>query len=65
MRALDVLVALFAAFMLLRHVPRALQLLRGQAQARAMAVVSLVNVLLAVGLLVFAVKGIVSRIVSP
>jgi hypothetical protein len=62
MRTFDVVVAIFAAFMLVRHVPRALSLLRGQGQQRAMAVVSLVNVALAVALLVFAFKGILGRL---
>jgi hypothetical protein len=64
MRALDVLVALFAGFMLVRHVPRAAALLRGEAQGRAMAIVSLVNVALAIALLALAVKGIAGRLIS-
>lgn len=64
MRALDVLIALFAGFMLVRHIPRAAALLRGEAQGRAMAIVSLVNVALAIALLALAVKGIAGRLIS-
>jgi hypothetical protein len=65
MKTLDVLVALFAAFMLFRHVPRALALLRGRSQGpRAMAMVSIVNVALAVALLVFSLRGLVSGLAS-
>ncbi len=64
MRTLDVLVALFAAYMLFRHAPRAAALLRGRAEGRVMAIVSLVNVALAIGLLAFSVKGILARLIS-
>ena len=64
MRTLDVLVGLFAAFMLFRHGTRAAALLRGGASGRAMAIVSLVNVVLAVALLVLAVKGVVGGLIS-
>ena len=64
MRSLDVLVGLFAAFMLFRHGSRAAALLRGEARGRPMAVVSLVNVALAVALLVLAVKGIAGGLIS-
>ncbi len=64
MRTLDVLVALFALYMLLRHAPRALALLRGEGRGRPMAAVSLVNVVLALALLVFSMKGIVARLIS-
>ncbi len=64
MKALNVLVALFAAFMLFRHGPRAVSLLRGQDRPGAMAVVSLVNVVLAVALLALAVKGILGGLIS-
>lgn len=64
MRALNVLVALFAAFMLVRHGRRAVSLLRGQTQGRAMAVVSLLNVALAVALLVLAAKGILGGLAA-
>jgi hypothetical protein len=64
MRALDVLVALFAAYMLVRHVPRAAALFRNEERGRAMALVSLVNVALAIALLALAVKGIAGRLIS-
>jgi hypothetical protein len=64
MRTLDVLIGLFAAFMLVRHAPRAAALLRGEPRGRAMAVVSVVNVVLAVALLVLAVKGVVGTLIS-
>ncbi len=63
MKTLDVLVALFAGYMLFRHLPRALSLRGGGARA-PMAFVSLVNVVLAVALLAFAVKGIVTGLMS-
>lgn len=62
MKALDVLIALFAAFMLVRHLPRALSLRGGRGQARPMAFVSLVNVVLAVALLAFAARNIVNAL---
>ena len=43
MRTLDVLIGLFAAFMLVRHGTRAAALLRGEARGRPMAIVSVVN----------------------
>lgn len=64
MKALNVLVALFAAFMLFRHLPRAASLLRAGDRPRSMAVVSLVNVALALALLALAVKGIVGGLIS-
>jgi hypothetical protein len=64
MRALDVLVALFAGYMLVRHAPRAAALLRGEHEGRAMAIVSLVNVALAIALLALAVKGMAGRLIS-
>ncbi len=57
MKGLHALVALFAAFMLFRHVPRAVSLLKGQGP-RAMGIVSIVNVVLALLLLSVAVKGL-------
>lgn len=63
MKGVDAVLALFAAFMLVRHVPRALGLFRGSAP-RAMALVSLVNVALAVAILVVAVKGILGSLIS-
>jgi hypothetical protein len=62
-RLLDVLVAAFGAFMLLRHGPRAVALLRGRGP-RAMGVVSLLNVVLAVAILAVAVKGLMGGLIS-
>ena len=59
----DVLVGLFALFMLVRHGPRAVAVLRGQG-SRAMGLVSVLNVLLAVAILAVAVKGLVSGLIS-
>jgi hypothetical protein len=64
MKGVDVVLALFAAFMLVRHAPRALALLRGEGP-RATGLVSLVNVLLAAVILVVAVKGILGGLISP
>ncbi len=64
MKTLDVLVALFAGYMLFRHLPRALSLRRGREQARPMALVSLVNVVLAVALLALAARNILSRLAA-
>ncbi len=63
MTTLNVLAALFAVFMLVRHAPRAVRLLRGEG-ARAGAIVSLVNVALALGILVMAVKGLTGVLIS-
>ncbi len=54
MTALNVLFALFAVYMLVRYVPRAVRLLRGDG-SRTNAVVSLVNVLLALAILGVAI----------
>jgi hypothetical protein len=61
--ALNVVAALFAMFMLVRHAPRALRLVRGEG-ARAAAIVSLLNVALAIGILVMAVKGLTGVLIS-
>ncbi len=63
MTALNVVAALFAVFMLVRHGPRAVRLLRTEGP-RAAAIVSMVNVALAVGILVMAVKGIAGALIS-
>jgi hypothetical protein len=60
---LHLVIALFAGFMLLRHGPRAVALLRGKGP-RAMGVVSVLNVLLAVAILAVAVKGLVGSLIS-
>jgi hypothetical protein len=63
MNGLHLLVALFAAFMIVRHGPRAVRLLRGQGP-RAMGIVSLVNVVLAAAILAVAVKGMLGGLIS-
>lgn len=63
MTALNALFALFAVFMLVRHVPRAARLL-GEGGARANAIVSLLNVVLALGILVMSVKGLAGALIS-
>lgn len=60
----DAVVAVFGLIMLVRHGPRAVALLRGQGP-RSMAVVSLLNVLLAMAILAVAMKGLVGRLMSP
>ena len=64
MTTLNVLAALFAVFMLVRHGPRAVRLLRADG-SRAAAIVSVLNVALAVGILVMAVKGLAGALISP
>jgi hypothetical protein len=59
----DVVVGLFAVFMLVRHGPRAVAVVRGRAP-RAMGLVSVLNVVLAVAILAVAVKGLVSGLIS-
>ncbi len=63
MTALNVVAALFAVFMLVRHGPRAVRLLRADG-ARTGAIVSLLNVALAIGILVMAVKGLTGVLIS-
>jgi hypothetical protein len=64
MSALHVLAALFAVYMLVRHLPGARALLRREPGARPMALVAGVNVLLALVILAFAVKGLVGGLIS-
>jgi hypothetical protein len=64
MTSLHVLAALFASYMLVRHLPGALALLRREGRARQMAVVSAVNVLLALAILAVAVKGLAGLLIS-
>jgi hypothetical protein len=64
MSTLHVLAALFAVYMLVRHLPGARALLRGEARARPMALVAAVNVLLALVILAVAVKGLVAGLIS-
>jgi hypothetical protein len=58
--------ALFAAYMLVRHVPRAVAALRGPARegGRTLALVALLNVGLALAVLVVAVKGLAAGLIS-
>jgi hypothetical protein len=59
---LHAVAALFALYMLFRHVPGARALLRGEARSRPMAIVSAVNVVLALGILVVAARGLVGAL---
>jgi hypothetical protein len=61
---LHVLAALFAVFMLVRHLPGARALLRKEGRARPMALVAAVNVVLALAILAVAVKGLVGGLIS-
>ena len=61
---LHVVVALFAAYMLVRHLPGAWALVRGRAQGRPMAAVSAVNVVLALAILGYAVRGLVTSLLG-
>ncbi len=63
MTTLNVLAGLFAVFMLVRHGPRAVRLLRAEGP-RTGAIVSVLNVALAVGILVMAVKGLTAALIS-
>jgi hypothetical protein len=58
-----VLAVLFALYMLARHGPRAVRAARSP-EHRAGALIPLVNVLLAVAILVAAVKGITATLIS-
>jgi hypothetical protein len=62
--ALNVLAGLFAAYMLIRHLPGARALLRKEDRSRSTALVSAVNVLLALAILAIAVKGLVASLIS-
>ena len=64
MTSLHVLAALFATYMLLRHLPGARALLRRETRARPTAIASAVNVVLALAILAVAVKGLVLRLIS-
>jgi hypothetical protein len=57
--SLHVLAALFASYMLVRHLPGAWALLRGRGRGRPLAAVSAVNVVLALAILGYAVRGLV------
>jgi hypothetical protein len=64
-RTLHVLAAAFAVYMLARHLPGARALVRREPGAAPMGIVSVVNVLLAVAILAYAVKGLVGGLISP
>lgn len=61
---LHVVVALFAAYMLVRHLPGAWAFLRGQARGRPLAAVSVVNVVLALAILGYAVRGLAGSLLG-
>ncbi len=63
MTALNAVAALFAVVMLVRHGPRAVRLLRADGP-RAAAIVSVLNVALAMGILVMAVKGLAGALIT-
>ncbi len=63
MTTLNAVAALFAVVMLVRHGPRAVRLLRGDGP-RPAAIVSALNVALALGILVMAVKGLAGALIS-
>ena len=54
--------ALFAFYMLFRHAPGVRALLRGEARSRPMAIVSAVNVVLALAILAVAARGLVGAL---
>jgi hypothetical protein len=64
MSTLHVLAALFALYMLVRHLPGARALFGGEPRARPMAIVAAVNVLLALAILAVAVKGLIGGLMS-
>ncbi len=63
MTAFHVLAALFAVYMLVRHLPRVVRLARSR-EHRGGVVIPLVNVVLAVAILAAAMKGIVGALIS-
>ena len=63
MPTFHVLAALFAVYMLVRHLPRAVRLARSP-EHRSGALIPLANVVLAVAILAAAVKGIVGALIS-
>jgi hypothetical protein len=62
--SLHLLAALFATYMLFRHLPGARALLRKEDRSRPAALVAAVNVLLAIAILAVAVKGLVGGLIS-
>jgi hypothetical protein len=61
---LNVVVVLFAGYMLLRHLPRAWAFARGRAKGQPMAMVSAVNVVLALVILGYAVRGLTASLLG-
>lgn len=61
---LNVVAALFAAYMLARHLPGAWALVRGGARGRPLTVVSAVNVVLALAILGYALRGLAQSLAS-
>ncbi len=61
---LNAVVALFAVYMLVRHLPGAWALVRGRAQGRPMAIASVVNVVLALAILGYAVRGLAASLLG-
>jgi hypothetical protein len=61
---LNLAVVLLAAYMLVRHLPGAWALVRGRAQGRPLAVVSAVNVVLALAILGYAVRGLTASLLG-
>jgi hypothetical protein len=57
-----VLAALFAIYMLARHAPRAVRLMRSP-EGRAGILIPLVNIVLAMAILAFAVKGLATSLI--
>jgi hypothetical protein len=58
-----VLAALFSLYMLARHAPRAVRLVRSP-EGRAGALIPIVNILLAMAILAFAVKGLTTSVIA-
>jgi hypothetical protein len=56
--------ALFAIYMLIRHVPRATAVVRGRGGERAGAIVAVLNVVLALVILVVSVKGLAAVLIK-
>jgi hypothetical protein len=63
MTTFQILAAAFASYMLVRHGPRALRVVRGEGP-RAMGMVSILNVVLAIAILAVAVKGFLRVLIS-
>ncbi len=60
--SLHVVAALFATYILVRHLPGVWSLARGAARGRPLAVVSAVNVVLALVILGYAVRGLLGSL---